>query len=150
MNKCPDNPVSGESLVPPIIQCAYLRKALGLMLTLAALAVVGLSVAGCKPTAAEDASKSDANGFLCPACGEKFYTSVKVYPSYCPQCKKPDIIEIVGYFCEDGQVLLGPRDQKVKDPKTGKLLTTVKLPRESELLAWGAKKRTAQEVGSTQ
>lgn len=104
---------------------------------------------GCSKTVSESSSQSDANGFLCPSCGEKFFTSVKVFPSYCPKCKKTDLVEVVGYVASDGQVILAPRDQIVSDPKTKKPIRDIKLPRERELLAWGAVKRSAKETGDT-
>jgi hypothetical protein len=107
-----------------------------------------LLLTGCTKNEAEEASKSDVNGFLCPSCNEKFYTSVRVYPSYCPKCKKTDVVEVVGYILTDGTVFIGPRDFKGGDPNMSKATGSIKLPRENELKAWGATKRTAQEVGS--
>lgn len=104
---------------------------------------------GCSKTVSESSSQSDANGFLCSACGEKFYTSVKVFPAHCPKCQKPDLVEVVGYVASDGQAILAPRGQQVLDPKTKKALRDIKLPREKELTAWGATKRTAKEVGDS-
>lgn len=107
-----------------------------------------LLLTGCKKSEAEEASKSDVNGFLCTSCNEKFYTSARVYPSYCPKCKKTDVVEVVGYILTDGTVSIGPRDFKGGDPNMAKATGSIKLPRENDLKAWGATKRSAQEVGS--
>lgn len=107
-----------------------------------------LLLPGCKKSEAEESSKSDVNGFLCTACNEKFYTSARVYPSYCPKCKKPDVVEVVGYLMADGKVVVAPRDLKVGNSDMTKPTGAIKMPRENELKAWGATKRNAADVGS--
>lgn len=107
-----------------------------------------LLVTGCKKSEAEESSKSDVNGFLCTSCNEKFYTSARVFPSYCPKCKKPDVVEVVGYIMADGTVIVAPRDLKVGGPDMPKSTGSIKMPRENELKAWGASRRSAGEVGS--
>ncbi len=125
------------------------RKSFLMTATMAALLSLSLLVLnGCKKSEAEDASTSDVNGFLCTSCNEKFYTSARVFPSFCPKCKKTDVVEVVGYIAADGKVMVAPRDLKVGDPKMPKATSKIKMPRENELKAWGATKRTAEEVGS--
>src|SRR5258706_12303112 len=63
----------------------------------AALLVVG----GCRKNVTEEASDSDANGYLCAKCGAKFYTKRSVFlAATCPKCKADALTEVAGYICE--------------------------------------------------
>ncbi len=118
------------------------RNALALVLTLA----VGVALTACKKNVAEEASDSDANGYLCLDCGARLYTdrSVFIGPK-CPKCQKDLLVEVVGYWCEKDQHLtirsragdrLGsPVCDKCKAP-----VNAMRLPRQKDLIAWGAAK----------
>lgn len=118
------------------------RSALALALTTA----VGAALTACKKDVAQEASDSDANGYLCLDCGARLYTdrSVFIGPK-CPKCQKDLLVEVVGYWCEKDQHLtirsragdrLGsPVCDQCKAP-----VNAMRLPREKDLIAWGAAK----------
>ena len=77
------------------------------------LVVALLLVAGCGKSTVDQALDSDANGYVCLACQAKFYTDRTVFPTRCPDCKKPDIEEALGFICQaDQSVVIGPRGQR--------------------------------------
>ena len=98
-----------------------------------------LPLAGC---GREEASilESDANGYLCGACGAKFLTQADVYADQCPKCNSPAIEQVVGYVCPDDKtVTLVPQKAKgAPCSKCGKFTAAKKLPSRQELTAWGA------------
>ena len=118
------------------------RQALSFLL----LSTAGLALAGCKKDVAEEASDSDANGYLCLDCGVKLYTdrSVFIGPK-CPKCQKDHLMEVVGYWCEKckhltlraraGDRMGSPICDKCQAP-----VSAMRLPREKDLVAWGATK----------
>ena len=103
---------------------------------------------GCGKSHVDEALSSDANGYLCLKCQAKFYTERTVFPTRCPQCKKPNIEEVMGFVCEaDKQMTLGPRGRgAVACSKCGKMTMALALPRASDLKSWGAAKKTEAEV----
>lgn len=107
---------------------------------LATLLVLLVAGAGCKRNAAEEASDSDANGYLCPACGLKFYTQRTDFPFTCPKCGKNGIEEQVGYVCQKDQQLtiVGRKRTAVVCEKCGAPVSGMILPREKDLKIWGA------------
>jgi hypothetical protein len=118
---------------------------LGLMFAMLAGALV---LAGCKKSPGEAAGESDVNGYLCVKCKAKFYTGEGVFAEHCPGCKGFDLKPVVGYVCEkDQHVTVMPRGagmarcEKCRDP-----LAAIKLPREPDLKAWGATKKSRAEV----
>jgi hypothetical protein len=112
------------------------------------LFVFCLSVSGCKKNAIEDASYSNVNGYLCVKCNTKFYTEEKVYAEFCPGCKTGSMQPIVAYTCpKDGHLTLVPHSQqKVQCEQCQETLVGSKLPREPELVAWGAAKKSKADV----
>ena len=103
---------------------------------------------GCSKDPAEDASVSDSNGYLCQKCNLKFYTRGNDFAEVCPNCKITDIKPVVGYVCsKDGVTTIMPKSkgtplcQKCQAP-----VSAIKLPRENDLQAWGAVKKTKAEV----
>jgi len=115
---------------------------------LACFSLVFLAVAGCKKSTAEAAGESDVNGYLCLKCKGRFYTEQGVFAEHCPACKDFGIRPVVGYVCEkDQHVTVTPRGvgaglcEKCRAP-----LAAMKLPREPELKAWGAVKKTRADV----
>ena len=104
---------------------------------------------GCRDRGLDQALESDANGFVCAGCKAKFYTDRDVFATRCPKCQKPKPEMVVGYVCAtDNVASYGSRGQgaAVCD-KCGKPTSTMNIPRESELKAWGAEKKTRAEVG---
>lgn len=105
--------------------------------------------AGCSRQDAVDAAlESDANGYLCLSCNAKFYTERMVFASKCPACRNPNIAQAVSFICAgDQQVNLGPRTVRaVPCQQCGKPATGLGLPREKDLQAWGASRKTSPEV----
>jgi len=118
------------------------RRALSFLL----LSAAGLALAGCKKDLAQEASDSDANGYLCLDCGAKLYTdrSVFIGPK-CPKCQKDRLMEVVGYWCEKDQHLtvrsrVGDRMGAPVCDKCQAPVSAMRLPREKDLRAWGATK----------
>ena len=66
----------------------------------------------------------------------------------CPQCKKPNIEQVMGFVCDaDKQMTLGPRGRGgVACSKCGKTTMALALPGASDLKSWGAVKKTEAEV----
>ena len=96
----------------------------------------------------EQALSSDANGYVCLKCSTKFYTDREVFAGHCPQCKAPNIEMVVGFVCEtDKNVTYGARGRGARAcEKCGKVTTALSLPRENDLKAWGAAKKSNAEV----
>jgi DNA-directed RNA polymerase subunit RPC12/RpoP len=118
------------------------RRAMSFLL----LSAAGLALAGCGKDVAEEASDSDANGYLCLDCGAKLYTdrSVFIGPK-CPKCQKDRLMEVVGYWCEKDQQLtvrsrVGDRMGTPVCDKCKSPVSAMRLPREKDLKAWGAAK----------
>jgi DNA-directed RNA polymerase subunit RPC12/RpoP len=123
-----------------MIRCLFKSPFLWYLLGILLCSISALT--GCSKSDAEKATETDANGYLCGKCGEKFYTSSKVFASQCPKCKQPDIQEVVAFVCDrDGHttiVVRGPN--AIACEKCQQVVDKIKLPREKDLLAWGAKK----------
>ena len=49
--------------------------------------------------------ESDANGYICAACGERFFTTRDVFAECCPKCRQPNLVELVGYPCPGDDTL---------------------------------------------
>lgn len=108
-----------------------------------------LFTAGCKDDKIEKALESDANGYVCQKCTAKFYTSRDIFPAHCPQCRKPDIEQAIGFACPaDQHVTVAARSRGARRcEKCGGPTSGISIPREADLKAWGATKKTAAEVG---
>jgi hypothetical protein len=108
------------------------------------LAGIGLGLTGCAKSDSEQAVQSSVNGFICAQCNAKIYTGAKEFPTVCPVCKKGELREVVAFVCaKDKSLILVPRGpQSVPCPKCQTMTDSIKLPREPELIAWGAKKHT--------
>ena len=120
------------------------RRFIVVSLWLGLLAAV-FQATGCKKNLAEQATESDANGYLCAKCNAKFYTKRSVFPSACPQCRDADIIEVVGYYCERCKHLTilkrpGRGNERIACEKCSAPLSGMRLPREKNLQDWGATK----------
>ena len=108
-----------------------------------------LMLAGCKDKT-EESLDTDANGYVCMKCAARFYTVRDVFPNTCPKCKQGDIEQAMGFICsEDKQMTLGPRNRRsMPCEKCRKPATGLVIPREADLIKWGAQKKTAAEVGA--
>ncbi|MBI3853223.1 MAG: hypothetical protein HY298_23480 [Verrucomicrobia bacterium] len=100
---------------------------------------------GCRKNIAEEASDSDANGYMCTKCGGKFYTSRSQFLGVtCPKCKDDGLVEVVGYYCDkDNHLTLMRRNNDRGGPTCEKCraaLSAMRLPREKDLKTWGAMK----------
>src|SRR5262245_29532607 len=103
---------------------------------------------GCGQSSVDRALASDARGYFCPGCKTKFYTQFDVIANVCPQCKSNDLREVVGFVCAlDQHVTLAPRRRgAVPCDQCGKPASRLSLPREVELKAWNAARKTKAEV----
>ena len=103
---------------------------------------------GCVKSSVDRALASDARGYYCPGCKTKFYTDYDVIADVCPQCKSNDLREVVGFVCSfDQHTTLAPRGRgAVPCEKCGKPASRLSLPREAELKAWNAVRKTKAEV----
>lgn len=110
------------------------------------LVAAALVLSGCGKNVAEEASDSDANGYLCTKCGAKYYTPRSVFlPVNCPKCHEEGIVEVVGYYCERDKYLTvvgrhQDRGGAATCEKCQAPLNGMRLPRENDLKAWGAVK----------
>lgn len=116
---------------------------------MAALALWGALTPGCGRSKVEEALDSDANGYQCLNCREKFYTERDLFANVCPGCKQANIQPVVGFVCAaDGHVTLAVRGRGfLPCAKCGQPTSRLSIPRESDLQAWGAARRSSQEVG---
>ena len=104
-------------------------------------------IAGCTRDAGQQALETDANGFFCQNCKAKFCTARKVFlEAKCPQCQQFTIVDVAGYFCAKDQHVTvrpkvsGPEGAAVCDQCGAALKNALVLPRQKDLLAWGASK----------
>ncbi len=104
--------------------------------------------AGCNEAEVDQALDSDANGYVCLACKAKFYTARKVFPTRCPDCKKPNIEQAVGFVCQaDKQMTIDSRGHRsVPCKQCGATTAGLGIPREVDFKAWGAGLKTEAEV----
>lgn len=105
------------------------------------VALALLLLPGCK-SREDSILSSDANGYLCPQCGEKFFTAGSVFAEKCPKCGSANIEDVVGYVCPADQsvILVGKGSKGAPCPKCGKYTNEKKLPTADELKQWGARK----------
>jgi DNA-directed RNA polymerase subunit RPC12/RpoP len=105
--------------------------------------------AGCSKV--DQALESDARGYLCGACTNRFSTPENVFADQCPRCKSGDLLEVLGYVCRhDQHVTLGPRSKgAIECGQCGRPVSSIKLPTAAELQAWGANRQSKSEVSSS-
>lgn len=115
---------------------------------LVAMAMGMALLLGCSRSAAEKAFESDARGYFCSECRARFYTEYEVHADVCPKCKSYGIVEVVGFVCAvDEETTLAPRGPGVMVcKKCGKPSSSLKLPEQAELEAWGAVRQTKADV----
>jgi ribosomal protein L37AE/L43A len=116
---------------------------------LLSLLILAACLSACENRQVEAALDSDANGYQCAGCSEKFYTDRDTFANTCPKCKSADLKQVVGYVCgTDQHATLGPRGRGAwRCEKCGKATTGQMVPKESDFKAWGASKKTPAEVG---
>lgn len=132
-----------------VLAIRSLMKSFRLILLYGAFLALMLSQTGCKDQQVEQALDSDANGFLCLKCSAKFFTERRVFPSHCPQCKQPDVDQVIAFSCPaDKHLTLGARARGSRRcEKCGGATSGMAIPKEADLKAWGATLKTAAEVG---
>jgi DNA-directed RNA polymerase subunit RPC12/RpoP len=116
--------------------------AAGLLAT--ALCVV---TSGCG-NAVDDALESDARGYLCESCTNRFQTDANVFADVCPRCGSVELLEVVGYVCPaDNEATLAPRGKFVPPCRVcGQRTAGLRLPTAKDLEAWGAARQSRAEV----
>lgn len=110
--------------------------------------VIAFLFTGCGKSDIDQALDSDANGFFCPSCKVKFYTDRDVFAHRCPVCKEVGVQRVMGYVCNaDQHTTLASRSTAgVSCEKCGVRTSAVMIPREVDLKAWGATKKTRNEI----
>jgi len=121
---------------------AMARLASSMLALAAALAV------GCSRDPSLDAADSDANGYSCRACAEKFHTSRDLFAEKCPKCASLNLAELTGYLCAaDSHLNIAPREMgAARCQKCGNPAHEIKLPRAKDFQAAGIVKREKQAV----
>lgn len=114
-----------------------------------AVLLVALVGAGCGRKRDDAALDPDANGFICLDCDAKFYTDREIFANHCPACQKARVELVVGFVCPvDNQVTYAPRGRGALACGTcGRASSSLTIPGEAELIAWGAVHKTGPEVG---
>lgn len=112
------------------------------------IGLLAFGLAGCNKPAEEAALDSDANGYACRDCKAKFFTARTVFPTHCPDCKKKNIDQVVGFVCPaDKQMTVEGRSRSsAKCKQCGATVAGLGMPQKSDLTAWGATLKTAAEV----
>lgn len=108
----------------------------------------GLLLAGCGRGAVDQALDSDANGYQCGQCRARFYTDRDVFADFCPACRSAEIQPVVGFVCaDDKHVTIAPRGRGfLKCEQCGKTTSSLCIPRQRDLQAWGAAHKSRKEV----
>ena len=111
------------------------------------LGIAVLFLNGCSKSNSGGGMDSDAMGYICRKCNAKFYTSRNVFADHCSTCQSPDIAQAVAFYCEkDKHLTVTARTKVGTCEKCNEPLTALRLPLESNLIAWGASKKTASQV----
>lgn len=112
------------------------------------LALVVFASPGCNRDVANEASDSDANGYLCLKCGVKLYTDRSVFIGpQCPKCSADTLVEVVGYRCAKDQNVMfrsarGDSRSVTCEKCQASLANAMFLPRAKDLQTWGATRTT--------
>lgn len=103
---------------------------------------------GCGDKQVDQALDTDANGYVCQKCPARFYTDRSVFAGHCPECKAPNIEQVIGFVCEaDKHVTLAGRGRGFHAcEKCRKATSAFSRPREADLKAWGAVRKSDAEV----
>jgi hypothetical protein len=107
-----------------------------------AVILIAVCLIGCGKS--KQSAASVANGYVCTKCQLKFYTDDDVNVELCPACKSY-ISPVVGYVCADKHLTVGSRSQR-RCETCQQPVSDTRAPTIAELQAWGAVKKTKQEV----
>lgn len=111
------------------------------------LLVASFVLAGCGAGKAPSALESEVNGYQCTQCRFKFYTDSNIWPGICPSCKAGSPMRVAGFVCsKDNHMTIPGLGDKPACGKCGERIDAVKAPNAAELQAWGAVKKTQEEV----
>ncbi|WP_040547832.1 hypothetical protein [Pedosphaera parvula] len=103
---------------------------------------------GCGKHEATPGVTSAYSGFVCAACGAKFYVSGPVSGESCPQCKRTEVQPVLAFVCAtDGHTTIDVRRSRLIPCEQCKAQTTsFRDPTEGELQAWGAVQKPKADV----
>jgi DNA-directed RNA polymerase subunit RPC12/RpoP len=114
------------------------------------LIISALGVSSCTKDIAQEASESDANGYVCLSCGAKLYSDRSDFlgPA-CPRCNQTRLVEVIGFRCPKDQHMTvqartGARQEAAVCEICKGPLAGMSLPRELDLKAWGAQKLSSK------
>jgi hypothetical protein len=105
---------------------------------------------GCTKDMAEEATYSDANGYVCLSCGAKIYCDrAEFLGPRCPKCNQDKLVEVIGFRCPKDQYMMiqartGGRQEASVCEVCKTALNGMSLPREKDLKAWGAQKLSSK------
>jgi DNA-directed RNA polymerase subunit RPC12/RpoP len=105
-------------------------------------------LSGCGPGEIDRALESDARGYLCSQCTNRFRTDASVFADACPRCGAIELLEVVGHVCPgDGTTTLAPRGKfAVPCRQCGGATAGLRLPTAQDLETWGANPQSRAEV----
>lgn len=127
-------------------QNSYYACCLGLL----GLSICILLTSSCTREAAEEATNSDANGYVCLGCGAKLYSArAEFLGPRCPKCNQDKLVEAIGFRCSKDQHMTiqartGGRQEASVCEVCKSPLSGMSLPREKDLKAWGAQKLSSK------
>src|SRR5258706_1155046 len=119
-------------------------------LVFAGLVICALIFASCTKDVAQEASNSDANGYVCLSCGARFYSDRSNFRGPgCPRCNQNKLVEVIGFRCPKDQHMTmqaraGGRQEAAVCEICKTPLAGMSLPRERDLKAWGAQKLSSK------
>ena len=136
------------SLATHALRMIGIFKSVGSLEGVILLAVLAVLFSGCGQSKIDHALDADANGYVCVGCKAKFYTERSVFADFCPQCKRGQVQQVVGFVCAaDQHTTIAPRGPGfLACEQCGKTTSALSIPREKDLRAWGAAKRARREV----
>lgn len=108
---------------------------------------LGVLLTGCSEQKVAEAWESDANGFQCDQCSLKFYTDKDIFASKCPGCSNGTPFSAVGYVCDkDKHTTIFRKGRAAICEQCKGSVSAMKKPSAAELQAWGAVKKSQNEV----
>lgn len=107
-----------------------------------------MALVACGQKKADQSGETDVNSYVCRKCNLKFYTKRSVFAEHCPTCKSVEIPPVIGFVCDrDGTTtIIAKGPESISCGKCQSPVAAKKLPREKDLLAWGAVKKSEAEV----
>ncbi len=89
---------------------------------------------------------SDSHGYLCSQCKLKFFTDENVWADVCPGCKAAGPTLVSKLTCPKDGASWILDSENMMCPKCNQKVESYGLPKSTDLIAWGATKKTQQEV----